>query len=69
MKKYYIKQKLSGVLIALIGILIPVLDNENATFTLLALPLDVFLMVTKKQVIYKPTAMKIITTTKERLKR
>ena len=47
MKKYYIKQRISGAIIALIGILTPILDNGNATFTLLALPLGVYLIVTK----------------------
>lgn len=50
MKKYYIKQKLSGVIIAAIGIIMPILDNGNATFTLFALPLGVYLIVTKEKV-------------------
>lgn len=50
MKKYYIKQKISGIIIALIGILIPILDNGNATFTLLALPLGIYLMTTKAKI-------------------
>lgn len=52
MKKYYIKQKISGAIIALIGILTPIFDNGNATFTLLALPLGLYLIGTKEKVMY-----------------
>lgn len=50
MKKYYIKQKISGAVVALIGILTLIFDNGNATFTLLALPLGIYLIVTKEKV-------------------
>lgn len=50
MEKYYIKQKLSGFFIVAVGILLPFLDNGNATFTLLALPLGLHLLTTKKKV-------------------
>lgn len=35
---------------AVIGIITPILDNGDATFTLLALPLGIFLIVTRKKV-------------------
>ena len=52
MKKYYIKQKLTGAVIALIGILLPIIDNGNATFALLALPLGIYLIITNEKVMY-----------------
>ena len=51
MKKYYIKQKISGAIIALIGVITPIMDNGDATFTLFALPLGIYLMVTKEKCI------------------
>lgn len=47
---YYIKQKLSGLTMATIGILIPFLCDGDATFSLIALPLGLFLMFTKEKV-------------------
>ena len=47
---YYIKQKLSGLTIAAIGIITPILLNGDATFSLIALPLGLFLMFTKEKV-------------------
>lgn len=47
---YYIKQKLSGLIIAGIGIFTPFLLNGDATFSLIALPLGLFLMFTKEKV-------------------
>ena len=47
---YYIKQKLSGLTMAAIGIITPFLLDGDATFSLIALPLGLFLMVTKEKV-------------------
>lgn len=47
---YYIKQKLSGLTMAAIGIFIPFLLDGDATFSLIALPLGLFLMFTKEKV-------------------
>lgn len=47
---YYIKQKLSGLTMATIGILIPFLCDGDATFSLIALPLGLFLMFAKEKV-------------------
>lgn len=47
---YYIKQKLSGLTMAAIGIITPILLNGDATFSLIALPLGLFLMFTKEKV-------------------
>ena len=49
-KIYYIKQKLSGLTMAAIGILTPFLCDGDATFSLIALPLGLFLMFTKEKV-------------------
>lgn len=47
---YYVKQKLSGLTLAAIGILIPFICDGDATFSLIALPLGLFLMFTKEKV-------------------
>lgn len=47
---YYIKQKLSGLTMTAIGILIPLICDGDATFSLIALPLGLFLMFTKEKV-------------------
>lgn len=47
---YYIKQRLSGVIMAAIGIVTPFLLDGDATFSLVALPLGIFLMMTREKV-------------------
>lgn len=47
---YYIKQKLSGVVFAAIGIITPILFGGDATFSLIALPLGIWLIFTKEKV-------------------
>lgn len=47
---YYIKQKLSGLTIAAIGIITPILFGGDATFSLIALPLGIWLVFTKEKV-------------------
>ena len=47
---YYIKQKLSGLTMAAIGIITPFLLDGDATFSLIALPLGLFLLFTKEKV-------------------
>lgn len=47
---YYIKQKLSGLAMIVIGIIIPFLLDGDATFSLIALPLGIGLLVTKQRV-------------------
>ena len=49
-RKYYIKQKLSGLTMAAVGIITPVLLNGDATFSLIALPLGIWLLFTKEKV-------------------
>ena len=49
-RKYYIKQKLSGLTLAAIGIITPILFGGDATFSLIALPLGIWLMFTKEKV-------------------
>ena len=49
-RKYYIKQKLSGLTLATIGIITPILLCGDATFSLIALPLGIWLMFTKEKV-------------------
>lgn len=47
---YYIKQRLSGAIMAAIGIVAPLLFDGNATVSLFAFPLGIFLMLTWEKV-------------------
>ena len=47
---YYMKQRLSGLAIVFIGMVMPFVDGD-ATFSLLALPFGIFLMLTNEKVI------------------
>ena len=47
---YYIKQKLSGLTMAAIGIFTPFLLDGDATISLIALPLGLYLLFTKEKV-------------------
>ena len=47
---YYIKQKLSGLTMAAVGIIAPILLDGDATFSLIALPLGIWLLFTKEKV-------------------
>ncbi len=47
---YYIKQKFSGLVMVTIGIIIPFVADGDATFSLLTLPLGIFLLLTKERV-------------------
>ena len=47
---YYIKQKLSGLTLSAIGILIPFIMDGDATASLFILPLGLFLVFTKEKV-------------------
>ena len=47
---YYIKQKLSGLTLAAVGIITPILLNGDATFSLIALPVGIWLLFTKEKV-------------------
>ena len=49
-RTYYIKQKLSGLTMAAIGIITPILLDGDATFSLIALPLGIWLLFTKEKV-------------------
>ena len=49
-KIYYIKQKLLGLTMAIIGILIPFVCDGDATASLLVLPLGLYLLFTKEKV-------------------
>lgn len=47
---YCIKQRLAGLTMAASGIVIPFLFDGDATFSLVALPLGIFLLLTKEKV-------------------
>lgn len=47
---YYIKQKLSGLVMATLGIIAPFVLDGDATFSLIALPLGIYLIFTHSKV-------------------
>lgn len=47
---YYIKQKLSGLILAIIGIIIPFVMDGDATASIIILPLGLYLLFTKEKV-------------------
>lgn len=47
---YYMKQRLSGVIMTVIGIIMPFVLDGDATFSLVAFPLGIFLLLTRKKV-------------------
>ena len=47
---YYIKQKLCGVVLAAIGIIVPILFDGDATASLLLVPMGLFILFTKEKV-------------------
>lgn len=47
---YYMKQQLSGAIMAAIGIITPFVLDGDATISLVALPLGVFLLLTQEKV-------------------
>ena len=47
---YYLKQKISGLVIIVIGILTPLILEGDITVSLIALPLGVFLMITREKI-------------------
>ena len=49
-RTYYIKQKLSGLTMAAIGIITPILLDGDCTFSIIALPLGIYLLFTKQKV-------------------
>lgn len=48
---YYMKQRISGVIMAAVGIMTPILLDGDVTLSVIALPLGIFLMLTKEKVI------------------
>lgn len=48
---YYMKQRLSGAIIASIGIVVPFILDGDTTVSLFALPLGIFLLLTNEKVI------------------
>lgn len=48
---YYIKRQMPGIIMAAIGIITPFMLDGDATFSLVALPLGIFLLLTQEKVI------------------
>lgn len=47
---YFMKQRLSGAIMVAIGIITPFVLDGDATFSLVALPLGIFLLLTREKV-------------------
>lgn len=47
---YYMKQRISGAMMATIGIITPFILDGDATFSLFAIPLGIFLLLTQEKV-------------------
>lgn len=47
---YYMKQRISGAIMAAIGIVMPFILDGDVTVSLFALPLGIFLLLTKEKV-------------------
>lgn len=47
---YYMKQRISGAIMTAIGIITPFVLDGDATFSLIALPLGIFLLLTREKV-------------------
>lgn len=47
---YFLKQRLSGLLMLMIGIICPIVFDGDATFSLFAMPMGIGLFVTKQRV-------------------
>ena len=50
---YFLKQKLMGLVMVIISILIPIVLDGDATASLITLPIGIYLIFTKEEVIYK----------------
>ena len=52
-RAYFLKQKLCGLILAAIGIIVPVICDGDATASLLLVPMGLFVLFTKeKDIIY-----------------
>ena len=49
-RTYYIKQKISGLTLSAIGIIVPIICDGDATFSLITLPMGIWLLLTKEKV-------------------
>ena len=47
---YYIKQKLSGFVLAAMGLVVPAINGGDATASLILLPLGLYLLLTRERV-------------------
>lgn len=47
---YFFKQKICGIIMILIGIICPIFLDGDATFSLIAIPMGIGLLVTKKRI-------------------
>lgn len=49
-RKYFIKQKLFGLLMVLFGVLVPIVCDGDATMSLLIVPMGLYILFTKEKV-------------------
>ena len=49
---YYLKQKLYGPILVIIGVITPIILDGDATVSLLLIPLGLYLIFTKNKIMY-----------------
>ena len=50
---YFLKQKMMGIIMIIISILIPIVCDGDATASLITFPLGLYMLFTREEVIYK----------------
>ena len=49
---YYLKQKLCGLILVIIGVITPLICDGDATVSLLLIPLGLYLIFTKNKIMF-----------------
>ena len=49
---YYLKQKLCGLILVIIGVITPIICDGEATVSVLVVPLGLYLIFTKNKIMY-----------------
>ena len=49
---YFLKQKLCGLILVIIGVITPIICDGDATVSLLLIPLGLYLIFTKNKIMY-----------------
>ena len=49
---YYLKQKICGLILVIIGVITPIICDGDATVSLLLIPLGLYLIFTKNKIMF-----------------